>query len=209
MRTLGRPRRAAVRRTIGIVVAAGAFAVTAFAMPAAGAATAPHGRVLAKPCLNLNDSTYVYGKHLACIPYNTTIAIQCTDAGDQVRGPYGVSYIWDKTTYQGKTGYVADAMVYTGTNNPVAPSCLGKGMGRVIRTPCLRLRADPSQTAASFACVPYQTVIAIDCTKQGDAVTGPWATTKVWDHTTYGGRTGYVTDAWVYTGKIAPNAKPC
>jgi hypothetical protein len=187
----------------------GAFAATAFATPAAGAATAPHGRTLQKPCLNLNVSTYANDTHLACIPYNTTITILCTDSGDQVKGPYGISRIWDKTTYQGKTGYVTDAMVYTGTNNPAAPSCLGKNMGRIARTPCIRLRATASQSAASPACVPFQTIIGIDCTKQGDAVRGPWGTTKVWDHTTFQGHTGFVTDAWVYTGKAAPNAKPC
>ena len=80
-------------------------------------------RNLARESLNLragpNGSTALIG----CIPQNTTIDIQCTAQGNAVTGPYGTETIWDRTTYNGVAGYVADAWVYTGTNSAVAPAC--------------------------------------------------------------------------------------
>jgi uncharacterized protein YgiM (DUF1202 family) len=211
MATVEATRRHRGRRTLAIGIALAAFGSIGAGVVAtpAGAAKTAHGRIIQKPCLDLNETAFVHGTKLACIPYNTTISIACADAGDQVRGPYGVTRIWDKTTYNSKTGYVADAWVYTGTNNSVAPSCLGPGKGRIVNSPCLRIRVAPSLSAAASVCIPFNTVIVIDCTKQGEKVTGPWAPSTVWDHTTYGAATGYVPDARVYTGTSAPNAHSC
>ena len=96
--------------TVGSVVAAA---------PAAYAAAT--GRVVAQPCLNQRTSPS--GTVLQCIPYNTTLTINCTLSGPGVTGPYGTLYTWDQVTYGGKTGYVSDAWMYTGSNNPVAGTC--------------------------------------------------------------------------------------
>lgn len=88
--------------------------------PALAAAT---GRVIADPCLNLRTAADSSASVLACIPYNTTITITCTTNGSSMSGPYGVTQLWNKTTWNGKTGYVTDAFVYTGTNGAVAGSC--------------------------------------------------------------------------------------
>ena len=168
------------------------------------------GRILISPCLNLragpNGSTALVG----CIPVNTTIDIGCTATGNAVTGPYGTETLWDHTTYAGKSGYVADAWVYTGTNGPVAPSCSApQPTGRILISPCLNLRAGPNGSTALIGCIPQNTTIDIQCTAQGNAVTGPYGTETIWDRTTYNGVAGYVADAWVYTGTNSAVAPAC
>lgn len=98
------------------------FAHRAAASPDPRPATAT-GRIIISPCLNLragpNGSTALIG----CVPDGLTISIQCTAQGNGVTGPYGTETIWDRTTYNGYTGYVSDAYVYTGTNSAVAGAC--------------------------------------------------------------------------------------
>jgi hypothetical protein len=174
------------------------------------------GRTDISPCLNLrsgpNGSTTLIG----CIPDNTVMPIACTVQGDAVTGPWDTTTIWDKVTYGGTTGYVSDAYVYTGTNSsaavacataPAPPAALPTGTIRI--SPCLNLRSGPNGSTTLIGCIPEDTVISIECTAQGDAVTGPWDTTTIWDRTTYGGTTGYVSDAYVYTGTNSAVAPAC
>lgn len=91
--------------------------------PAPAPAAQRTGKVLASPCLNFRSGPGAANPLIGCIPQNTIIPIQCTAQGNAVTGPYGTETIWDRTSYGGKTGFVSDAWVYTGTNNAVAPSC--------------------------------------------------------------------------------------
>ena len=79
--------------------------------------------MLASPCLNLRAGASGSTALIGCIPVNTIISIQCTAQGNAVTGPYGTETIWDRTSYGGQTGYVADAWVFTGTNGAAAPTC--------------------------------------------------------------------------------------
>jgi hypothetical protein len=83
------------------------------------------------------------------------------------------------------------------------------GSGTIIIQPCLNLRGDATGASSLLGCVPYKTVISIDCVKTGTAVTGAYGTSTLWDHTTYSGRGGFVADAWVYTGKSGAVAPAC
>ena len=83
------------------------------------------------------------------------------------------------------------------------------GPGQIIIQPCLNLRQGPSGQSALIGCVPYHTNITIDCTATGNVVHGPYGATTLWDHTTYQGYEGYVSDAWVYTGTSGPVAGQC
>jgi hypothetical protein len=83
------------------------------------------------------------------------------------------------------------------------------GTGRVLASPCLNLRAGPNGSTALVGCIPVDTTIAIACTATGNAVTGPYGTETTWDQTTNNGTTGYVADAWVYTGTNGPSAASC
>ncbi len=60
---------------------------------------------------------------IGCIPKDQVIAIQCTATGNSVVGPYGASTVWDRTSFNGMTGFVADAWVYTGTDAATAAPC--------------------------------------------------------------------------------------
>ena len=50
----------------------------------------------------------------------TAVTIQCTARGEWITGQYGDTNLWDNI---GSGRYVSDALVFTGTNNPVAGDC--------------------------------------------------------------------------------------
>lgn len=114
-------------RTIGqlaaavVVISAAAASLTFASAPAAQAVGS--GRVVASPCLNLRSGPGAIFPVVACVPTNVTIAIDCTASGPSVTGPYGATTLWNHTSYAGKSGFVSDAWVYTGSWNPVAPGC--------------------------------------------------------------------------------------
>lgn len=186
--------------------------------PGSGAGiTEGAGRVNIMPCLNLRSAPTGSSDLLGCIPGNEMISIDCTSSGATVTGPYGATALWDHTSYGGVSGYVSDAWMYTGTNGAVAPACGGgggpiggtSGNGRINISPCLNLRSGPNGGTSLVGCIPYNTMIQIDCTAQGNSVTGPYGASTLWDHTTYAGVAGYVADAWVYTGTSAAIAPTC
>lgn len=144
-----------------------------------------------------------------CIPVNTIVKISCTATGTSVKGPYGASTLWDHTTYGSASGYVPDAEVYTGKATAVAKACAKAATGHVIMSPCLNMRSGPSTAATVVTCVPVNTMLTITCTTTGTAVTGPYGTTKIWDHAAYLGKSGYLSDAYIYTGTGAAVAKTC
>lgn len=172
------------------------------------------GTINTSVCLKLRQGPSTSAGQVGCVPPQTVITIDCTAYGDSVTGPYGASTLWDHTDYGGAAGFVSDAWVYTGTPNPVASACGGgggsqTGSGTIVADPCLHLRSGPDTSAASLACIPKGTSVTIYCTTSGPAQTGPYGTSSVWDRTVYGGATGYVSDAWVYTGTNNPVAGAC
>ena len=108
------------------------------------------GRILISPCLNLRARTNGSTALVGCVPQNTIVPIDCTAQGNSVTGPYGPTTLWDHTTYQGTSGYVSDAYVYTGTSGAVAGSCASASYptGRILISPCLNLRAGPNGSTA-------------------------------------------------------------
>lgn len=66
----------------------------------------------------------------------------------------------------------------------------------------LAVRSGPTTAFPAIAALPHGTTIELRCQwTKGTAVTGPWGTTTTWDKINLpGGRVGYVSDAWVYTG---------
>lgn len=57
---------------------------------------------------------------LGSLGNGTGVTIQCTARGEWITGQYGDTNLWDNI---GSGRYVSDALVYTGTNNPVAGDC--------------------------------------------------------------------------------------
>lgn len=103
------------------LIAALALTVVALVVVPDTAFAASTGRVLASPCLNQRATPG--GTSQQCIPNSTTLAIACVAYGPAVTGPYGTETIWDRVSYNGVTGYVSDAWMYTGSNGAVAPAC--------------------------------------------------------------------------------------
>ncbi|MFC4117703.1 SH3 domain-containing protein [Nonomuraea zeae] len=113
-----------------------AAAVTAVAAVLAGTIGAPpalavgSGQV-ATDGRNLNvrsgPGTH-YGFAAAPLANGTRVTVYCVRWGESIDGLYGRSSWWDKIDRYAEK-YVADALVYTGTMEPVAPRC-GK---RVLR----------------------------------------------------------------------------
>jgi len=81
------------------------------------------GTILINGCLDLHDGVGHEAPVIDCIPQGTVVDIQCTAIGNSVPGYYSDSNIWDRTSYNGKTGFAADAWIYTGTDGPAAPAC--------------------------------------------------------------------------------------
>ena len=194
-----------------------------------GGGTAPvamgTGRVMISPCLDLHSAPGHSTTVIGCLPNGTLITLQCTAQASSVTGKYGTTTIWDRTSYAGKTGYVTDAYVYTGTNGAAAPACTTSApaptapaappapaptaIGKVIISSCLDLHSGVGHTTSVIGCIPNGTIIPIVCTATGNSVTGPYGATTLWDRTSYGGLSGYVTDAYVYTGTAAAVAPHC
>lgn len=93
---------------------------------AAPASAAPTGRVVASPSLNIRSDASTSAKVVGSIPFNKSVGIQCTKRGSTVNGNWGRTNLWDKVSYGGRTGYVSDGWLYTGSSGPVAGSCTVK-----------------------------------------------------------------------------------
>lgn len=81
------------------------------------------GTISIDPCLDLHDAAGHTATIVGCIPNQTVIKVQCQVHANLVTGPWGTTDLWDRTYWNGLTGFVADAFVYTGSNAQVAPSC--------------------------------------------------------------------------------------
>lgn len=64
----------------------------------------------------------------------------------------------------------------------------------------LTLRSSASTSGTALADVPNGTTLTLYCKTSGGSVTGSQGTTSYWDRVTYGGRTGYLSAAYVIGG---------
>jgi murein DD-endopeptidase MepM/ murein hydrolase activator NlpD len=69
--------------------------------------------------LNVRSGTNTGTTSIGSVPHNGTVLITCQTYGQSISGTYGTSSLWDRVG----SGYVADAYINTGSNNPVAPLC--------------------------------------------------------------------------------------
>lgn len=94
---------------------------------------------------------------------------------------------------------------YWGTRSYTSRNCGGTFTG-VVNTAGspLTIRSGPSTSYAAVGSVADGATVSIRCQTRGQTITGTYGTTSLWDHI----GTGYVSDAYVYTGsdgQIAPN----
>lgn len=92
--------------------------------PASHAIVPPgFGKADFRPCVKVHVDTTLASHSFACIPLNNIVRLTCTEYGQSVRGEFNTTRLWDRLSYKGKTGYVPDAYMYTGSNSAVVSSC--------------------------------------------------------------------------------------
>lgn len=77
---------------------------------------------------------------------------------------------------------------------------------------CLHLHTHPTASETPIGCIPNGTIVHIQCTvvpTNGATQYGFAGASRIWDRVSYGGKTGFVTDADVYTGKSTAAAAAC
>lgn len=108
-----------------------------------------------------------------------------------------------KPVFNGSTALFYGTKNYTSNN-----SCGGGGgVSGTVDTagPSLTIRSAPSTSASSVGSVADGASVNITCQKHGSQVTGTFGTTTLWDFI----GTGYVSDAYVYTGSNGQVAPTC
>ncbi|MFF5264011.1 peptidoglycan DD-metalloendopeptidase family protein [Actinomadura viridis] len=73
----------------------------------------------AGPALTVRSGPYTGNAAIGSVPDGGTVRITCYRRGTSVTGTYGTSDIWNKVG----SGFVADAYIYTGSDNPIVPAC--------------------------------------------------------------------------------------
>jgi hypothetical protein len=72
----------------------------------------------------------------------------------------------------------------------------------------INVRVNPNTVSGILGAVTQDQYVHIVCTQYGDAVTGPWGTTTLWDYIDYP-YYGYVSDMWVNTASGQPVVGSC
>ena len=141
---------------------------------------------------------------IGSLPAGTAVSFSCFATGNGVTGPYGTETAWDRLD---SGGFVPDALIYTGSNNPTAPSCATlAGSGEVMTNGALPVMSAPSTGAETLSQLAAGTVVSFVCYTAGSAVTGPYGTETAWDRL---GSGGFVPDADIFTGSNSPTVPQC
>ena len=190
--------RSTLRRRVAAASAAAMLTITGaglLGIPAAHAAATGYTTASVTVRSGTNTSTAA----LTTIPAGVAVSVQCQTAGQTINGTYSTNY-WGKVTYGGKTGYVSRAYVRVpdatglgacGTSTP-APSTGVTGYA----TASLTVRAGTNTGTTALATIPSGTAIKVQCQTPGQTVNGTYST-HYWGKVTYGGKTGYVSRAYV------------
>ena len=137
-------------------------------------------------------------------PANSPLWIVCYVTGQLITGPYGSTNIWDLSD---DGYYYTDAWLYTGSNNPVVPPCALKTVSIDSHaTGGVSGHRGPANSYAVGPTHPANSQLTIACYVDGQAITGPYGTTTIWDLADDG---YYYTDAWLYTGSNNPVVPHC
>jgi hypothetical protein len=105
-----------------------------------------------------------------------------------------------RITFNGSQIYYWGTASYTSHNACIGPSGTVNTAGTA-----LNVRTGPGGTYSSIGTVPDGGTVFISCYKRGTTVTGTYGTSNIWDKV----GSGYVADAYVYTGSDTPVAPAC
>lgn len=77
----------------------------------------------------------------------------------------------------------------------------GDGVGATVKAdPRVIVRSGPTTLTAIVGRIDAGKVGVIDCYLEGEQVSGRRGSSRLWDHFTYGGLSGFVSDVWLDTG---------
>lgn len=129
--------------------------------------------------LNLRQAKSTGTKVLLTIPKNTTVTVSAT------------SGTWSKTSYKGKTDWVASAYLKSAGVAKPPPQSTPKTT-RKTTTNNLNLRQSKSTGSKALLTIPKNTTVTIS------------ATSGIWSKTSYKGKTGWVASAYLKNTSTAP-----
>lgn len=194
------------RRVEKRLFATGACAVVAalsLAVIVAPAADAAPGTVVSGGTEVFSGPGTSFGV-IGSLATGTAVSFSCYATGNAVAGPYGTETAWDRLD---SGGFVPDALIYTGSNNPTAPNCATlTGSGEVMTSGALPVMSAPSTGAATLSQLAAGAIVSFACYTAGSAVTGPYGTETAWDRL---GSGGFVPDADIFTGSNSPTVPQC
>ena len=73
--------------------------------------------------INIRPAPDTSAPPIGSVPDGVPLLLQCSIYGQGVTSAGGTTSVWDQVTYDGVTGYVADAFINTGQLIPAVPSC--------------------------------------------------------------------------------------
>jgi uncharacterized protein YraI len=177
-----------------------AVALTVIVAPAADAA--PGAVVIGGASVRSGPGTS-FGV-IRSLEAGTAVSFSCYATGTAVKGPYGTETTWDRLD---SGGFVPDALIYTGTNNPTAPKCSTlRGTGEVLTSSTLPVRSGVNTASETLSTLAAGAIISFKCYTTGSAVSGHYGTETAWDRLSSG---GFVPDADIYTGSNTPTVPQC
>jgi hypothetical protein len=73
--------------------------------------------------INIRPEPNTSAPPIGNVPDGVPLLLQCSTYGQSVTSAGGTTSVWDQVTYNGVTGYVADAFINTGQLTPAVPGC--------------------------------------------------------------------------------------
>jgi|GEM_PF-687757 len=112
-----------------------------------------------------------------------------------------------RATFNGAQALYYGTRSYTSKNCGAGGAGVGGATGRVDTAgPPLTIRSGPGTSFAAVGSAPDGATVKIKCQKVGQKVRGKFGTSTLWNNI----GSGYVSDAYIYTGsdgRVAPNCK--
>jgi len=73
--------------------------------------------------INIRPEPNTSAPPIGGVPDGVPLLLQCSTYGQSITSAGGTTSVWDQVTYDGVTGYVADAFINTGQLTPAVPGC--------------------------------------------------------------------------------------
>lgn len=153
----------------------------------------------------------------------SSVKLGCWVENEEAQGPYGKSKIWYKV--DDTDNFVSDAMVSTGTDDPVTANCsepvqsspppppdvVGIATAVVPTSPgveYVNVRSGPGTNYAIIRTYSAGSSLGINCWKTGTSLEGQNGTSDKW-HRVASEPNGWISDAYINIGVSQPSTPAC